>query len=673
MIAKPPILSIALLLILPLTSNSAWAQEATPPSTGDLSAAAYEPPYDRAEVLEGMGKAHFPILSSVPGAQEFFDQGIAQLHAGADFEAERSFRQVTTLDPDCGTAYWGMAMANPRNASRALEFAWEAYSRRDRCGAYGRRYIETYARFLGADHEPEWEIVDAESGRRRAIAQPPSSERRERLRGDLIAISAAHPKDIEARAFLLREWSFDSMRPAPDDRKRIDADLRAIAILAPRHPARRYAVELYEDLPAAGLGHHSTPSCGASAPAMGRMWEADGALFARIGRFDDAAEAFRRSEQSDRALMDRTGAFPFEIEGYVRAAGRRARSLIRAGRFREAIVIARSLIDLPRHPRHRRHASEAGKELWVEALKESERWPRLIEVLRRPGFSYADSFGHHAMARAFIDARATGSGPSKGLATTGLSADLAALLHLRNGKVETALEVMAALPVKSALPRLARRIWIEWKAGRRDDARMHFVRLRLLAKGLDIEAPPFARLADVAASLRFPKDWRKSATSRAEEREWSPALAPVLNLPVGKGGEFSLSDRKGRPTLVVFYLGFGCVHCVEQLHAIRPRVDEFRRAGVDIVTVGIDSVAEVKASFQMQIENDTPQMPFPVLCDPRAEAFKAWRCWDHFKDEALHGTFIVDGQGRLRWRDVSVEPFMATDFLIEECRRLVGG
>jgi hypothetical protein len=28
------------------------------------------------------------------------------------FEAERSFRQAATIDPDCAMAYWGMTMAN---------------------------------------------------------------------------------------------------------------------------------------------------------------------------------------------------------------------------------------------------------------------------------------------------------------------------------------------------------------------------------------------------------------------------------------------------------------------------------------------------------------------------------------------------------------------------------
>ncbi len=45
----------------------------------------------------------------------FFDQGVCQLHGFWYFEAERSFRQVAAVDPDCAMAYWGMARANTLN------------------------------------------------------------------------------------------------------------------------------------------------------------------------------------------------------------------------------------------------------------------------------------------------------------------------------------------------------------------------------------------------------------------------------------------------------------------------------------------------------------------------------------------------------------------------------
>ncbi|MDX1564361.1 MAG: hypothetical protein R3236_03095, partial [Phycisphaeraceae bacterium] len=60
-----------------------------------------EGPRQKAYLMGGTGKVHFPISTESKPAQAFFNQGIGQLHGFWYFEAERSFRQVITLDPDC--------------------------------------------------------------------------------------------------------------------------------------------------------------------------------------------------------------------------------------------------------------------------------------------------------------------------------------------------------------------------------------------------------------------------------------------------------------------------------------------------------------------------------------------------------------------------------------------
>lgn len=155
---------------------------------------------------------------------------------------------------------------------------------------------------------------------------------------------------------------------------------------------------------------------------------------------------------------------------------------------------------------------------------------------------------------------------------------------------------------------------------------------------------------------------------------WSPTTAAAFELPRGDTvGTFGTKGFAGRPVLVVFYLGFGCVHCVEQLHELRPRYQDFKKAGVEIIAVGSDTPDEVRASIQQGLEADAPQMRFKILCDPAGDVFRAFHCWDEFEDEALHGTFLIDAQGRIRWRDISEEPFMETDFLLRESSRLLRG
>lgn len=60
-----------------------------------------------------------------------------------------------------------------------------------------------------------------------------------------------------------------------------------------------------------------------------------------------------------------------------------------------------------------------------------------------------------------------------------------------------------------------------------------------------------------------------------------------------------------------------------------------------------------------------------LLADDRLEAFKAYRCHDDFESLPLHGTFIIDGEGRIRWHDTGADPFMDAQFVLQEAQRLL--
>jgi tetratricopeptide (TPR) repeat protein len=62
-------------------------------------------------LLEGMGSWRHPIATRSPEAQKFFDQGLALLYGFNRYEALRSFRKASELDPQAVMPFWGMAMA----------------------------------------------------------------------------------------------------------------------------------------------------------------------------------------------------------------------------------------------------------------------------------------------------------------------------------------------------------------------------------------------------------------------------------------------------------------------------------------------------------------------------------------------------------------------------------
>lgn len=219
--------------------------------------------------------------------------------------------------------------------------------------------------------------------------------------------------------------------------------------------------------------------------------------------------------------------------------------------------------------------------------------------------------------------------------------------------------------------------YIQYTCGETEDAKKTFEKLREYSSRFDLDMPVFKRLAPLAKELGHDADWRVASVVPGDVGDrpdhdalgpfrWSPM--PVLSsftLPDGNGKSVGLDRWKGKPVLIVFFLGFDCLHCVEQLQALSPVAKKFQEAGVGIVTVGSCTPAQIKKSVA-----DAP-FPFPILADPALTTFKQWRVHDDFEKQALHGTFLVDGQGLVRWQDISYEPFMEVDWLLAECQRLL--
>ena len=131
----------------------------------------------------------------------------------------------------------------------------------------------------------------------------------------------------------------------------------------------------------------------------------------------------------------------------------------------------------------------------------------------------------------------------------------------------------------------------------------------------------------------------------------------------------SLTDYRGKPVVVIFYLGAGCLHCVEQLQKFAPRANDFQQAGVSIVGVSTEDLASLTTSVT-NFSKDSP-FPIPLAADPERRIFKAYRAFDDFENIPLHGTLLIDGAGLVRWQDISFEPFQDVDFVLNEAKRLL--
>lgn len=228
---------------------------------------------------------------------------------------------------------------------------------------------------------------------------------------------------------------------------------------------------------------------------------------------------------------------------------------------------------------------------------------------------------------------------------------------------------------------MARQVRILMADEDRTGARRVFDRLRSVAGHGDIDAPLFARLGRTAREFGYPEDWRRPLPTSADAGvrpdladlgpfRWKPSPTLDWALPCTDGRQIRMKKTyAGKPVLVIFYLGFGCLHCVEQLQAFHPMAEQFQAAGIEIVAIGSDSVKGMETSLAAMSAED--RFTFPLVSDPEMNVFKAWRAYDDFENMPLHGTFLVDGAGMVRWQDISYEPFNQPDWLLKECERLL--
>ncbi|MEM0898040.1 MAG: redoxin domain-containing protein [Verrucomicrobiota bacterium] len=253
------------------------------------------------------------------------------------------------------------------------------------------------------------------------------------------------------------------------------------------------------------------------------------------------------------------------------------------------------------------------------------------------------------------------------------------------GNKKRALEFVKDPAPGQTLPCLAR-IECLWSLGRKNEAKKAFEDLQAIAYAADLSSPPFRRLSELAAEARWidsvDADWRGPVPVREDTgtrpnleslgpMAWEPPLAPDIWLLDEDLNGYRLADFRGRPVILIFYLGHGCLHCIEQLNVFAPEVEKFREAGLEVVAVSTDDVLGLEKSQKKFTDELADRFPFLLLANPQLDAFHAYRAYDDFEQQPLHGTFLIDAAGRILWSDTGPEPFSEPEFLLREGRRLL--
>lgn len=755
-LCSPVLMHYRITLALSLLTLSAFAADPLPGHSSH-GEAFNEGPRQAAKLIAGTGKVSFIITTKNKEAQAFFNQGIGQMHGFWYFEAERSFRQVSTLDKECAMAFWGMAMANVNNEKRAREFVKKAVALKLKASDREKLWIGVLETFYKEDAN------DKRDKKQRAL---------DYIR-DLENLVHSDPDDVEAKAFLAwKIWHANGDAPITSHQA-VDALLDQVFASNPQHPAHHYRIHLWDNRkPERAL--KSAAQNGQASPGIAHMWHMPGHTYSKLKRFDDALWQQEASTRVDHAYMIQNWILPDQIHNYAHNEEWMIRNFNEVGRVKEAIAMAESLIRTPRHPSNNTLDKQScsasyGRTRLIDTLTRWELWEQLLKAtegpllgpvmqptheaarLRARGLAFYQMSDAKALAStitalaaietkarekkaqedkdaaakakkddsakagtkkeevkkpeakkdeakkpeaakkpdaiamALIELRAMEAVLAKAknakeqlAKATDLPKPLTAELYLKLDDLKKAEELLKNYP--QDLAGLAAKALIQQTLGKMDEARKTFEEVRKLSYALEMDLPVVKKLTLLAKALKIEGRWQAEAPKRLDVGvrpdlktlgpiHWQPPVAPKWEALTPEGQVVKSAHFEGKPHVLIFYLGAACTHCMTQVNAFAKAAPDYEKAGISLAAISLEPLSLVGRVAEQMTTKKMP--PFPVYCDPSLAAFKIFRAYDDFEEEALHAAILIDAKGRLRWLDVSWEPFTDTAFLLAEAKRLL--
>src|SRR5260221_3266091 len=254
-----------------------------------------------------LGTVHFET-SCKPDAQKLFDNGMLYQHSFWYRASQRVFEDVVKADPECGIAYWGIALSllwNPHAPAPAKNLAEgaAAIAKGKSVGAKSQRerdYLDALA-VMYADYEK----VDH---RTRIQAYAKAMEQ----------LAQRYPNDDEAQihyALPLNTSASPACKTYASQLKGA-AILEPIAIRQPQHPGvSHYLIHLYDYPPIAEKGLDAARRYAKIAPAAAHAQHMPAHIFTRVGYWTESIAS--NVESSRVARADKEGGDQLHAMDYL--------------------------------------------------------------------------------------------------------------------------------------------------------------------------------------------------------------------------------------------------------------------------------------------------------------------------------------------------------------------
>jgi tetratricopeptide (TPR) repeat protein len=259
-----------------------------------------------------LGTVHF-ATSCNEAAQRRFDRGMRYQHSFWYRQSKEIFEEVLKADPECGIAYWGIALSllnNPHNPPPApnLPLGLDAIQKGKAVGAKTERerdFIDTLLVFY-----TDYDKI-AHGARVQAYLKA------------METLAQHYPSDDEAQLFYAITLNVGA---SPND-KTYSNQLKGAAILEqifkrqPRHPGvAHYLIHLYDSPVLAEKGINAATRYSEIAPAAPHAQHMPSHIFTRVGYWKESIgsnTAAARAAKADKEFTDQLHAMDYQVYAYL--------------------------------------------------------------------------------------------------------------------------------------------------------------------------------------------------------------------------------------------------------------------------------------------------------------------------------------------------------------------
>ena len=260
-----------------------------------------------APLYDGLGEVHFPITTSNPQAQRYFDQGLGFAYGFNHAAAIAAFRAAQRLDPDCALCFWGEAFAQGPNINAPMDPAVNARS-------VG---LARYADWLARKATPEERALTAAMVKRYS---PDASADRVALDAAyadaMLAAAKAHPANdtislIAAESAMdTRPWDYWDAAKKPNPR--IAEAVQLVETVLARNAQHPQASHLYIHLMENGPDPQKAEAAADKlatplAPTAGHLVHMPAHIYYRLGRWKDSIRVNVAAARQDEAYLKASG------------------------------------------------------------------------------------------------------------------------------------------------------------------------------------------------------------------------------------------------------------------------------------------------------------------------------------------------------------------------------